>query len=416
MVVLGVTAALAGYAPATAAQSGPFSGSASLGPTELEVTVDPARVGSNQIHLYLFDAKSGAQFTRVKELDGDRDPAREVDRAAAARTPARRPRPLHGPGRAAQRRRRLASSTSPCASPPSTSTTVGRGADPSEPRCFYLLPALLLLVTLLLRPLPGRAAAARGRRGGAPPDRAAAEPRRLRLARFTARACRAAASCWRSRSPAAAPPPCARRRTRMAPHDKVETRRKDEMKTKICPLALLALALLRPPRRRPTSPCSRAKPPQVPTPCSTCGCRTRATRHTTKVTSSSRQGFGFVSYQPVPGWSVKVVNAKLAKPIETDDGPITEGVREVDLQRRQVAAGGVPGLPALAPDSGQGRRRADLQGGADLRRRRSRALDRRSGLRTPGAAGAGHRGRGRPPRRRRGRKADQRRVRGRERW
>jgi copper transport protein len=69
VVVLGVTAALAGYAPSTAAQSGPFSGSTSLGPAELEVTVDPARVGSNQVHLYLFDATSGAQFSRVKELD-----------------------------------------------------------------------------------------------------------------------------------------------------------------------------------------------------------------------------------------------------------------------------------------------------------------------------------------------------------
>jgi copper transport protein len=68
VVVLGVTAALAGYAPATAVQSGPFSGSASLGPAALEVTVDPARVGPNQVHLYLFDAKNGAQFSRAKEL------------------------------------------------------------------------------------------------------------------------------------------------------------------------------------------------------------------------------------------------------------------------------------------------------------------------------------------------------------
>lgn len=68
VIVLGVTAALAGYAPATAVQSGPFSGSASLGPAELEVTVDPARVGSNQVHLYLFDAKTGAQFSRIKQL------------------------------------------------------------------------------------------------------------------------------------------------------------------------------------------------------------------------------------------------------------------------------------------------------------------------------------------------------------
>jgi copper transport protein len=69
VVVLGVTAALAGYAPATAVQSGPFSGSASLGPAELEVTVDPARVGSNQVHLYLFDAETGAQFDRIEELE-----------------------------------------------------------------------------------------------------------------------------------------------------------------------------------------------------------------------------------------------------------------------------------------------------------------------------------------------------------
>jgi copper transport protein len=68
VVVLGVTAALAGYAPATAARTGPFSTSAALGPAQLELTVDPARVGSNQVHLYLFDAKSGAQFTRLKEL------------------------------------------------------------------------------------------------------------------------------------------------------------------------------------------------------------------------------------------------------------------------------------------------------------------------------------------------------------
>jgi copper transport protein len=61
VVVLGVTAALAGYAPATSAQSGPFS--------ELELTVDPARVGSNQIHIYLFDARSGAQFSPVEELE-----------------------------------------------------------------------------------------------------------------------------------------------------------------------------------------------------------------------------------------------------------------------------------------------------------------------------------------------------------
>jgi copper transport protein len=66
--VFAVTAALISYAPPIDAASGPFSASASLGPAELEMTVEPARVGLNTIHLYLIDAKTGAQFTATKEL------------------------------------------------------------------------------------------------------------------------------------------------------------------------------------------------------------------------------------------------------------------------------------------------------------------------------------------------------------
>ena len=69
VVVLGVTGALASYAPSIAAQSGPYSTSTTLGPTSFQMTVDPARVGANEIHLYMFDAKSGAQYTGTKELD-----------------------------------------------------------------------------------------------------------------------------------------------------------------------------------------------------------------------------------------------------------------------------------------------------------------------------------------------------------
>jgi hypothetical protein len=32
------------------------------------MTVEPARVGVNTVHLYLIDAKSGVQFTQTKEL------------------------------------------------------------------------------------------------------------------------------------------------------------------------------------------------------------------------------------------------------------------------------------------------------------------------------------------------------------
>ncbi len=67
-VVFGVTAALVTYAPPIDAASGPFSATTRLGPAVLEMTVEPARVGSNTIHLYLIDAKSGAQYTATKEL------------------------------------------------------------------------------------------------------------------------------------------------------------------------------------------------------------------------------------------------------------------------------------------------------------------------------------------------------------
>jgi copper transport protein len=67
-VVIGVTAALASYAPPVSAQSGPFSTTTEVGPTTLEMDVDPARVGANQIHIYFFDAKTGAPYKAGEEL------------------------------------------------------------------------------------------------------------------------------------------------------------------------------------------------------------------------------------------------------------------------------------------------------------------------------------------------------------
>ena len=63
-----VTAALASYAPPVSAQAGPFSITTEVGPTTLEMDVDPARVGANQIHIYFFDAKTGAPYKAGKEL------------------------------------------------------------------------------------------------------------------------------------------------------------------------------------------------------------------------------------------------------------------------------------------------------------------------------------------------------------
>jgi copper transport protein len=66
--VFGVTAALVSYSPPIDAAAGPFSTNTTIGPAELEMTVEPARVGLNTVHLYLIDAKTGAQFTATREF------------------------------------------------------------------------------------------------------------------------------------------------------------------------------------------------------------------------------------------------------------------------------------------------------------------------------------------------------------
>ena len=65
--VLGVTAALVSYPPPSS-RGGPFADTVDLGPARLELTVDPARPGTNELHLYLFRRSDGAQYDRVKEL------------------------------------------------------------------------------------------------------------------------------------------------------------------------------------------------------------------------------------------------------------------------------------------------------------------------------------------------------------
>jgi copper transport protein len=66
--VMGVTAALVSYAPSVAVSGGPVSITRSLGPADLQLTVDPARVGPNAVHVFLTDKRTGAQYDRVKEF------------------------------------------------------------------------------------------------------------------------------------------------------------------------------------------------------------------------------------------------------------------------------------------------------------------------------------------------------------
>ena len=66
--VLTATAALVSYPPPDSLAGGPFGGSATLGPLRLEATLDPARVGPNELHLYLLRASDGTPFAGTKEL------------------------------------------------------------------------------------------------------------------------------------------------------------------------------------------------------------------------------------------------------------------------------------------------------------------------------------------------------------
>ena len=68
-IALGVTGALSSYAPSTAQATGkPFSTTVNVGPARVEVTVDPAQVGPNETHVYLFDRETGAPFEGTEEL------------------------------------------------------------------------------------------------------------------------------------------------------------------------------------------------------------------------------------------------------------------------------------------------------------------------------------------------------------
>jgi uncharacterized protein YcnI len=66
---------------------------------------------------------------------------------------------------------------------------------------------------------------------------------------------------------------------------------------------------------------------------------------TTKVAVQFPEGFGDVSYQAVPGWNVEVIDQKLKVPIQTDDGPVTEGVKEVVFRGGKLAPGQFEDFP-----------------------------------------------------------------------
>jgi copper transport protein len=66
--VLGVTAALVSYAPPTALSEGPQSAVIESSGVRTDLTVDPATPGSNEVHVYLFDAATGSPAANVKGI------------------------------------------------------------------------------------------------------------------------------------------------------------------------------------------------------------------------------------------------------------------------------------------------------------------------------------------------------------
>jgi uncharacterized protein YcnI len=78
---------------------------------------------------------------------------------------------------------------------------------------------------------------------------------------------------------------------------------------------------------------------------------------TTKVEVQFPDGFQSASYEPVPGWSAEVTTGKLAEPIQTDDGEVTEGVKQItwtaDSEKDAIPPGGFIdfGLSLRIPDT-----------------------------------------------------------------
>jgi len=76
---------------------------------------------------------------------------------------------------------------------------------------------------------------------------------------------------------------------------------------------------------------------------------------TRKVDVQLPDGFAFASYQPVPGWSVKVRRQTLSKPIHTDDGDITDVVSHVTWSGGSIGSGQIDEFTIVAgalPDTG----------------------------------------------------------------
>ncbi|MBV9212679.1 MAG: YcnI family protein [Actinobacteria bacterium] len=77
---------------------------------------------------------------------------------------------------------------------------------------------------------------------------------------------------------------------------------------------------------------------------------------TTKVDVAVPPGFLDVATQPIPGWNAKVLTRKLAKPVQTDQGKVTEEVSEIIWSGGKIPPGGFQNfaIATAMPDDATG--------------------------------------------------------------
>ncbi|HEY6891573.1 MAG TPA: YcnI family protein, partial [Solirubrobacter sp.] len=64
---------------------------------------------------------------------------------------------------------------------------------------------------------------------------------------------------------------------------------------------------------------------------------------TNKIVVQFPEGFADASFEANPGWNIKVTKKKLAKPVQTDDGEVTEGVDTITWTAKSPADAIPPG-------------------------------------------------------------------------
>jgi len=67
--------------------------------------------------------------------------------------------------------------------------------------------------------------------------------------------------------------------------------------------------------------------------------------NTVKIQVKMPPGFAEALWQQVPGWRATVKKTKLAKPIQTDDGPVTEQVSEITFSGGKIPPGAFQDFP-----------------------------------------------------------------------